>query len=254
MNEDRTNSNKLLDTTDCLEAVGVFRGWKNFLFVIVILCLLLLQLSFWLVDAGLVKTDSNAQSDSPVVTAKDVEKTDKAIKPVAKKADEISEAAKQVIADSNQPAETPQQPKQAFFFFSNVKFKDLVWLIRFVNFGLIPVAMLYCLTMLFSLKVSLLGRLGGINHISRAFFLSLAFLILLLPWQQVFAPVITGAMYSPRELLTSCAAVDDKGIFGTALYYLRFTGLWVLVLLLLIFSQIRSARWAKAILGRLEVI
>jgi hypothetical protein len=108
--------------------------------------------------------------------------------------------------------------------------------------------------MLFSLKVSLLGRLGGINQISRAFFLSLVFVVLLLPWQRFFGGVVMGAMYTPGELLCRCTAAKDCGIFGTTLYYLRFTGYWLLVLLLLIFSQLRSGRWSKAILRRLEVI
>ena len=33
------NQKNLIDTTDCLEAVGVLRGWKNALFFIV-LCIL----------------------------------------------------------------------------------------------------------------------------------------------------------------------------------------------------------------------
>jgi hypothetical protein len=108
--------------------------------------------------------------------------------------------------------------------------------------------------MLFSLKVSLLGRLGGINHIARAFFLSLTFAVLLLPWQRFFPGVVIGAMFTPAELQSACAKAGDYNIFATILQYLRFTGLWLLVLLLLIFSQLRSGRWAKAILRRLEVI
>jgi len=113
---------------------------------------------------------------------------------------------------------------------------------------------LYCLTMLFSLKISLLGRLGGINHISRAFFISLIMVVLLLPWQRLFGDVLFGAIYAPKELLTFRACGQGREILGSAFYYFRFTGLWLLVMLLLIFSQIRSARWAKAILRRLEVI
>jgi hypothetical protein len=37
-------------------------------------------------------------------------------------------------------------------------------------------------------------------------------------------------------------------------FYLRFTGYWLLVLLLLLAAQIRSMRWAKATLRRLEVV
>jgi hypothetical protein len=112
--------------------------------------------------------------------------------------------------------------------------------------------------MLFSLKVSLLGRLGGINHICRAFFLSLVFLVLLLPWQipwrKFFAGGLFGAMYTPSELRSSFAALKDSGIFYKTFYYLRFSGYWLIALLLLIFSYIRSCRWAKTILRRLEVI
>jgi hypothetical protein len=78
-------------------------------------------------------------------------------------------------------------------------------------------------------------------------------LVLLLPWQRFFADIVFGAIYTPGELLTSCTA-ETRSIFGTAFYYYRFTGHWLLVLLLLILSQLRSMRWAKAILRRLEII
>ncbi len=243
MNENQAKPNNLVDTTDCLEAVNVFKGWKNFFFIIVILCLLLLQVSFWLVDTNCVKTGDDVKSDSPAMGTEDTK--------------QIKEAAEKVTGEPNQPAETalqePNQPtKQRWLF--DIKFKHLRGLIRFVNFVLILTASLYCLTMLFSLKVSLLGRLGGINHIARAFFLSLVFVVLVLPWQRFFAGVIVGVMYTPDELLSRCAAAGDYHIFDTTLHYLRFTGYWLLVLLLLIFSQLSSSRWSKAILRRLEVV
>jgi len=258
MNEDQERQNNLLDTTDCLEAVGVFRGWKNFLFIITVLCLLLLQASFWLVDTGCVKT-GEAESASVAVAAEAAEKAVEAVQQPADETTKIEEAAKQVAAGPNQPAEAapkePQQPKpqQAEARFG-IKFGHLSWLIRFLNFVLILTAALYCLTMLFSLKVSLLGRLGGINHIARAFFLSLVFVVLLLPWQKFFGGIVAGAMYSPAELSSCSGVAGARGIFEAILYYLRFTGYWVLVMLFLIFSQIRSGRWARAILRRLEVI
>jgi hypothetical protein len=258
MNEDQHKQNNLLDTTDCLEAVGVFKGWKNFLFIITILCLLLLQAFFWLVDVGYVKT-GEAENTSPAVVAETPKKAVEAAQQPADETAKIQEAAKKIAAGPNQPIkaapEEPQQPEpqQAEPRFG-IKFEHLSWLIRFLNFVLILSAALYCLTMLFSLKVSLLGRLGGINHIARAFFLSLVFVVLLLPWQRFFGGVVVGAMYTPAELLSSSAVAGAAGIFEAMLYYLRFTGYWVLVMLFLIFAQIRSSRWARAILRRLEVI
>ncbi len=229
MDENQAKQNNLLDTTDCLEAIGVFRGWKNFFFIIAALCLLLLQISFWLVDRGLIKPCDKAKS--------------------AKK-EEIKEAAEKVAVEPNKPIEESQQ-KAGFPF--GITFEHLSRTIRIVNGLLILTAVLYCLSMLFSLKVSLIGRLGGINHISRAFFLSLILVILLLPWQIAFDGIFPGVIYTPCELVRWCSA-EQSSIFATIIHYLRFTGYWLLAALFLIFSHIRSSRWTKAVLYRLEVI
>jgi len=238
MNEDQAKQNKLVETTDCLEAVGVFRGWKNFLFVIVILCLVLLQVSFWLVNTGYVKADDGVKSDKPTVVDENKEQVGN-----------VNEA----IEEANQPGEAGAEKQQQAGPLFGIRFKHLAWGVRFVNFVVVLAAALYCLTILFALKVSLLGRLGGINHICRAFFLSLVIVVLLLPWQLVFGGVVAGAIYTPGELLSACGN-EAGGIFEAVLHYLRFVGYWVLVMLLLTFSQHRSCRWTKATLRRLEVI
>jgi len=257
MNGNQNKQSDLVDTTDCLEAIGVFRGWKNFLFIIVAACLFLLQVSFWLVDRGCIslgvcdKATDLAKNDIPIVTK------------------EIKEAAKEAIAEPNQIAEfMAQEPQQEFDTppdrsseqlkeqtgsLFGITFGRLAGLIRFLNFVLILAAALYCLTMLFSIKISLIGRLGGINHICRAFFLSLVMLVLLLPWQNFFGCIVVGVIYTPDELVRWCTS-GSEGIFDSIIHYLRFTGYWALVVLLLILSLLRSSRWTKAILRRLEVI
>jgi hypothetical protein len=236
MNENQAKESSLVDTTDCLEAVGVFRGWKNFLFVISICSLVMLQVSFLLVKFGYIEPAGDAAAAK------------------AEGPEQIKKAAEKVTIDPNQPIKLAPKPEKSSFF--GMTFNRLSWLIRFFNFVLILTAVLYCLTMLFSLKVSLLGRLGGINHIARAFFLSLTFAVLLMPWQSIFPGmvVVVGAMYTPAELQSACAKADEYNIFATILHYLRFTGYWLLVLLLLIFAHLRGSLWAKAILRRLEVI
>jgi len=259
MDLEQNQQKNLIDTTDCLEAIGVFRGWKNFLFVVVILCLLLLQGSFWLVNIGYVATEEQVVCDkASAVAAVEPEP----IAEAAKAEEGIKKAAEQVAASPNEPAEAaaesqPPKPEPAKPHFK-VGFKHLAWLIRLVNVVLVFTAMLYCLAMLFSLKVSLIGRLGGINHIARAFFLSLVFLVLLLPWQilwrQFFAGEIAGAMYTPEDLLSSFTALKDGSVLYKTFYYLRFSGCWLLALLPFVFSYVRSCRWAKATLRRLEII
>ena len=47
MNDNPVNQSEMVDTTDSLEAVGVFRGWKNLFFIVALLCLLFTQAAFW---------------------------------------------------------------------------------------------------------------------------------------------------------------------------------------------------------------
>jgi hypothetical protein len=246
MQEDQTKQDDLVGTTDCLEAVGVFRGWKNFFFVTVVACLVLLQICFWLVDGGYVSAQDRSEIGKIDVTNEGEKRADK------ETGVEGPNRPAEISPEPNQPEEAATEGQQQSNSSSAIRFKYLAWCVRFLNSVLILGAVLYCLTILFALKVSLLGRLGGINHISRAFFLSLLMVVLLLPWQLVFGGVV-GVIYMPNELAGSCAA-ERCGIIAVALYYLRFFGYWLLAMLLLIFSQLRTGRWTKATLRRLEVI
>ena len=260
MDENQDKQDNLLDTTDCLEAVGVFRAWKNGLFVITVLCLVL----FWIANLGVVKIEEPQSGSAAPAALAEKSSPSTAVQP-----DEIAEAAREVTAEANQPgadeplgraAERMTIEGDTWKYAYRTKSADLAWLmrslIRLLDFVLILAAILYCLTILFSLKISLLGRLGGINHISRAFFLSLAFVVLLLPWQKLFGPVVKGAIYTPGELISwlNWHKCSSSGMLVAVVHYLRFTGYWVVVLLLAVFAQARSSRWAKATLRRLEII
>jgi hypothetical protein len=254
--DQESKSGYLVDTTDCLEAISVIRCWKNFLFIIIIVCLLLLQVLFWVVNRN------DVENDEPwAMAAANAQRTTQADEPAAVKIPEkIKEAAKQAAQEANAPASAQPQPEPGVIespssgtrFSIVLKMEHVVTLVPFLNFVLIPSSVIYCLTMLFAFKVSLIGRLGGINHIARAFFLALLFTILFLPWQLLFTPVFAGAMWTPTELVTACQM--HKTLMAQVSFYLRFSGYWLLVLLLVVFSQIRSMRWARATLRRLEVV
>ncbi len=258
MNDEQTGPNNLIDTTDCLEAVDEFRWWKNVFFIIVFLALILSQTCFWLVDSGVVRADQGTAApavqtpEEPVVQAA-IEV--KAAKVQTAETAPVTKAAAEITAEPNQPADlSAQQPPQKGGFSLRVTVRHLGWIIRFLNFVLIPAAVLYCLTILFALKVSLLGRLGGISHIARAFFLSLIFVVILLPWQRIFGNVTVGIIYTCRELLNCCSAAADSGAAVKILHYLKFTVYWVAAMLMLILAQLRTTRWTKAVLRRLEIM
>jgi len=271
--DDTQNQVDIINTTDCLEAVSAFKGAKNFLFMVALICLFLTQAIFWVDCAGLIdKSDpcgkclqacakagvciiSQEKADEPDTIASQaaiaVADTKKGIK-LPKPAKSAKSAAKQAPAAETVPAEPTQAPAEAV----PKKFKPLrpscrqaACLIKCCNFILIIVVFLYCVTMFMNIHISLVGRLGGINHISRAFLQSLFAMAFLLPWQCCLPNVVYGAIYMPAELLCRQGAADS--MLMTILCYLRFTGPWAIVLLLLIFAQFRSIRWARATLRRL---
>lgn len=236
---EQSKPNKWVETTDCLEAIVAFKGWKNFLFILAILCLLFTQTSFWLVNSGIVKSEEKSQNE--LIGRQDPEQS-------AQNASEAEE-------DSEKPTLlTVQQEKpKAILFLEYIKPSVLFDALKVVNFLLFISAVLYFLVIMFSLLISLVGRLGGINHISRAFFMALLFLILVCPWQKLFPNVAIGAIFLPKELVDACSVPRDT-IPLQVVHYLRFTFFWLFVTLMLIVAQMRSRRWSKNILRRLEVL
>jgi hypothetical protein len=236
MNEGPVNQSHMIETTDCLEAVGVFRGWKNFFFLLVVVCLVLSQACFWLVNLRLVAVPAPA------------------VEPMTE-AEAVSAVAAEMVADANDTS-TPvlgQKSKVRLPFIESLTWEHIKRTIELVDGVWIITAGLFCLAMFFSLMVSLIGRLGGINHIARAFFLSLIMFVLIVPWQELIGSSVIGVAYTPAELV-KWIANKGSGFTYTLLFYLRFAAYWILAMLLLILSQSRSARWTKAILRRLEII
>jgi hypothetical protein len=260
MAQEQPRTSSLVDTTDCLEAVGVIRCWKNILFIIILLSMILLLGALAAVDLKWVRAEEAITMINPpaeLVTAAEANEAGTVEKArIREAASRISLFRKKPAEPSTpaiQPAAEPNQPRQvAFAVRFELTLTHIISTVRLLNFILIPGALLYCLTMLFALKVSMIGRLGGINHITRAFFVSLLFVVLLLPWQVLLAPVFAGAMFTPGELLVACQA--EKTRIASISFYLRFVGYWLLVIVLLLISQMRSMRWARATLRRLEVI
>ena len=256
MSQEQSRMSGLVDTTDCLEAISAIKFWKNFLFVIILLALILVQGAFWVMNLHLVRGDNTVLG--PTSSETSVQKQE------GTEEDKIKEAAKQITAEANTPNEPNMQqtlhmgaePNKPAPVEVTVRFelhaKHIASIVRFLDFILIPCSLLYCLTVLFAMKVSLIGRLGGINHIARAFFMSLLFVVLLLPWQLMFAPVFAGAMFTPAEMMAACQAQKTDIAYVSMIF--RFTVYWALALLLLLGAQMRSMRWAKATLRRLDVI
>ena len=251
MNDETVNNRgQMIDTTDCLEAVGVFRGWKNFFFLIVLIGLLIVGTSFWLVNTGMVTIPPERLNPPDELSL-----TPKPTTPALLGQGPAAPARTPTATDANSAPglTTASSANLGPVTLAWLTFERLTRIIELVNGILVIAALLFCLTMFFSLIVSLIGRLGGINHISRAFFLSLVMAVLMMPWQKVPGMNVPGVIYTPSELI-AWFSVKTSSSLNTTVYYLRFVGYWLIVALLLLLSQLRSARWTKAILRRLEII
>jgi hypothetical protein len=69
----------------------------------------------------------------------------------------------------------------------------------------------------------------------------------------VLPGVLIGALWRPGTLWCECWTRTDGSLFWNVLLYLRFCGLFLLALWMLILVQMRSAKWARATLRRLGV-
>jgi uncharacterized membrane protein YedE/YeeE len=239
MNEDFPATEGLSVATDCIEVAQIFRRWKNLLFVVVMLCLLLLQGSFWLVKTGYVEIDRTADRGASIAMGSRDKPTGEIVKAAALTGPNRSSSEAPAKARLNLGPHT-----------LDITFKRISLVVRAANVVLIFASMLYALTLFCGLTVSLGGRLGGQNHIYQAFYLSLFMLLLLLPWQTTLGSMAPGAIYTAPELAKWCRT-DAGGMPETVLLYLRFTVYWAVVLAVLLLAQLRSFRWSRVILRKL---
>ena len=235
MNGVPDNQNNMMETSDSLEAVGVFRGWKNIFFGITLACLLVTQAAFWLINLKVVDTPAAAgTSESSLAPT-----------PGATPPGQPANATGTGTAPAARSGPLAKLlPSLDFGYTARV--------VELLNAVCLVAGILLAASTFFGLMVSLVGRLGGINHISRAFVLALISAVLLVPWQ-VLGLNVLGVTWTPDELLRW---LPTKGVdlWNTVIFYLRFTGYWAAVTLLLLLAQIRSTYWSKSILRRLEII
>jgi hypothetical protein len=259
MAEEIKKNDQLLETTDCLEAIGTLRSSKNLFFFIIFLCLLVLQAIFWLMPTKyVVRPGQESQKDIAPIAAmimklSAIANVNEPEVKIESESDRIEKAASALLADVNSTAADPNTAEAKTLPQIKIPFAHLAWLIKFCNYILAVSSVIYSLTLLFGMKVSLVGRLGGISHITKAVFMSFIMVVLILPWQIIFKGVIAGVIYTPAELLAAWESFDKASVISNALMFLRFSVLWLVVVLILCWTQIKSMRWSKNTLKRLGI-
>ena len=213
----RARQSDWIDATDSLEAVEAIKGWKNFIFAIALITLLLVQIIFWLANTGIIFTPENQQTPPAAAQINN---------PSLPTSIEGSNLLTTKTEPNQLPAEKHHNLKSMLTLIREVNSTSMSNFLKIINTILILSAIIYCLILLESVQIAIAGRLGGINHICRGFFLSLVLVIILLPWQKIFPGFAVGCVFSSQELLNAHSFVKTGDVLDQFVYYARFCILW----------------------------
>ena len=251
------------DKKDALEAFNSFNGARNLIFWLFLLIpLLVIQAGFWAVQSGrldqvLIIADNEASAVETAAIAEKPEISDQQEQTgTPEKSEQIPETGKDETSaadDKDEKTETitPTEPSSKSDLGQSLE-KLIRDSIKTSNYILTFVAVIYCLVLLIGMKLSLVGQLGGLADTSKAFFLSLIVMVLILPWQHTMSSEIHGTLFTYKELTNSYLnLVSSDNPRQYVLYYGRFVGLWGLTVFLLAVAQWRSHRAVQKIRRRL---
>ena len=93
MGENWSTSTDMVEVTDSLEAIAVFRGWKNVFLTLLILCLLVVQGGFWLIDRGIITPEEEGLDTSAAIVPEVLVADANATQPVASEIADANEAS-----------------------------------------------------------------------------------------------------------------------------------------------------------------
>ena len=108
-------------------------------------------------------------------------------------------------------------------------------------------ALLLVLSLLLSLKVALLGRLGGVGHLTSSMLWGLVLMVLMVPWDAAFPGVgVPGVLFSRGGLVAATAEVT-WGAAGVTwddhvLYFVRFAAYPIVTVLIWLVVQLKYVR------------
>jgi len=245
---------------DVLEAFKTFSSARSLFFWILLIVMLMLQVIFWAVDSGAVDSalpccDTSQpipQCQPPqgkaiwLLTADQQDKTpDKADATPSPPVKEDLEKEKPAA-----PKDSPQITAKQISACRNADFmQKSTKIIKYVaTFAVV----LYCLSLLIGVKLTLVGQLGGMANAGKAFFLSLILMVFIVPWQDAISPEVPAVLFSYKELTLWYQHIrmnaDPSGYF---LYYGRFVGFWAFSMIVLLVAQWRSYQSVKDIRWRI---
>ncbi|MBI9016031.1 MAG: hypothetical protein JEZ07_02105 [Phycisphaerae bacterium] len=206
------NELKVTVKQDALEGFRAFKKFRNMMFILLLLSLLIQQSAFWLVHTGKIslkneqKVTTNEEKvpkgplEESVATTDEVDKSPESTKITAEQVTRIALHYSQIVA--------------------------------------MYTAILYCLALIMGLKILLAGQLPGVRGTSKAFFLSLILIVVVIPWQSLVLPPLQTALFSYDELIQRHSEfLPELSLTEKVCYFGRFAGFGCFVLIILFAAQ-----------------
>ena len=139
--------------------------------------------------------------------------------------------------------------------------ETIMWALAGSKFVALLATSLLCLTVLFSVKLSLLGRIGGPAGFLGAFYWSLLLLMVVVPWQSVLQSAIAcGATFNLSQLTAMAGdargswGAEDPSVVKQAFYYARFVGYPVLAILMTLVVMVRFSRGYRPLKAQVATV
>ena len=235
---DLNDSNLPEDQKDALDAFNSFSKARNlFFWFFLLIPLLLVQVAFWSVDCGgidriLLPSAQNTISEEEALPAGPSDAESITVEPTDESPAQIEDKM-----EDNEDSDSLE--------WLDIAVRTILMAGKFI---LAFAVVIYCLTLLIGMKLAIVGRLGGLAYSSKAFFLSLVVMVLILPWQHTVAADIYGALFDYQELTARYLQIQNCNHWPDyVLYYGRFVGIWSLSVILLLLAQRNSCRAIKMI-------
>jgi hypothetical protein len=266
--EPRNSKYHHLGTTtagDALAAYLTFMGARSFFFWVLLIGMLVIQSAFWAVDRGFVDAMLPGMEKNVKALFVRADLPDGVVGAVLTSFSSdrrIERVLSSKESNPSSPAEPPESGQKSEPVPQWNKSQLAQSLHRLIRTGLAISyyvmtfsAVLYCLTLLGGMNLSVVGRLNGLADSAKAFFLSLVLMVLIVPWTCVFDPNIFVTLYSFRQLSDSYLALrrgQGADLPMYVCYYGRFVGLWVVSLIILLTAHSCSRRAARTALVEMD--
>lgn len=159
------------------------------------------------------------------------------------------------VAPDAQPAETADRETRATL-------RDaMTWALAGTKFFGVVLALLLVLTVMFSVKLSLLGRIGAPSGFLGAFYWSLILLAVMTPWQAIINSTIAcGATFNLdqlerlRETIQAGADGEKPGWLAVVFFYARFIAYPALAMLIALVVAAKFGRGFRPLKHRVMAV